>query len=306
MFPPNVWETIHAKLDCPRSRLRLLLVDKGMPKLLARHYVEYKTGRDLTELAMTVREAYDERRHIPAAKFLSVDSNLAALLTNLTSFGKVFAWQTATEVLWVPTAIEIVSLEHSRDAAGYRNQIWLTGFSSLSNLSVLEIRDAAVAFAPLTGCSHLHTLSLHQVKVQDNLQVPTSLQKLTMTKCSGDWQSSIPGSTQVLSDLTAAVYLEEVILHDNDHRIRLLLPANVRRVSVTSAGLACGQIDKMLTRLLAMEDLHVVYSFGRIADDQGPIIPDSLLHMVSQIPKHYFEWQWETFSSASHSTCRTS
>ena len=41
MFPPNVWGVIFSKMDCPRSRLCLLLADKGMPEVLAHVNVEF-------------------------------------------------------------------------------------------------------------------------------------------------------------------------------------------------------------------------------------------------------------------------
>ncbi len=66
MFPPDVWGVIFSKLDCPRSRLCVLLADKGMPEVLAHVNVEFTLGSTSAESRIVAREAITGRRHFGA------------------------------------------------------------------------------------------------------------------------------------------------------------------------------------------------------------------------------------------------
>ncbi len=181
MFPPNVWGVVFSKLDCPRSRLCVLLADKGMPEVLAHVNVEFTSCSTSVESRIIAREAISGRRHFGAV------ANLVGLrdASQLPEEQGILLWGCtigcSLQPLWLLKSVQRLKLDSSMLYSG--GILDLTGITSLSSLCELDIRGAIMKGAALDDCLCLTSLTLHHVMLVSQVPMPESLQTLSLSDC---------------------------------------------------------------------------------------------------------------------------
>ncbi len=131
MFPPNVWGVIFSKLNCPRSRLCVLLADKGMPEVLAQVNVEFTSCSTSVESRIVAREAVSGRKHIGAvAKPVGLrDASQVPEEQGILLWGCSIGC--SFQPLWLPKSVRRLQLDLSMLYSG--GSLDLTGITCLSD-----------------------------------------------------------------------------------------------------------------------------------------------------------------------------
>ena len=310
MFPPNVWGVIFSKLDFPRSRLCVLLADKGMPEVLAHVDVEFTSCSTSAESRIVAREAASGRRHFSVtAKPVGLrEASQVPEEQGMLSWGFSIrcslpsSWlRYPLQSLWLPKSVHRLKVDLSTLYPG--SSIDLKGITSLSNLCELDIRGATLRGVALDGCLCLTSLTLHRVWLMTEVPMPESLQTLSLSHSRVNAPfPSLPlvngaDSFSFCLDLTSAKEFRELELHNNrdsDRDIAVLLPPCVNKISVTCANLDYEQVERLFTGLTAMEDVCIqVCNVGLMPHTSPPDLSESLLQTITSAPRHYFEWQWD-------------
>lgn len=172
MFPPNVWGVIFSKMDCPRSRLCLLLADKGMPEVLAHVNVEFTSCSTSAESFIVAQEAASGRRHFsvtakPAGlpgPFLVPEERGLLWACDIRSSVRLSWLRWSLQQLWLSKTVHRLTLDLSTLSS--RGSLDLTGLNSLFCLCELDIRGASIRDAVLDDCLRLKPLSRHVKPVQ--------------------------------------------------------------------------------------------------------------------------------------------
>ena len=68
-----------------------------------------------------------------------------------------------------------------------------------------------------------------------------------------------------------------------------------KKISMTCGPEDCRHVERLLTGLTALEDVHIGV-FDLRDREAGPHFTEGLLHLIISAPRHYFEWRW-------HYTC---
>ncbi len=141
---------IFSKLDCPRSRLCVLLADKGMPEVLAHVNVEFTSCSTSVESRIIAREAISGRRHFGAvAKPVGLrDASQLPEEQGILLWGCTIGC--SLQPLWLPKSVQRLKLDSSMLYSG--GILDLTGITSLSSLCELDIRGAIKNSAALDDC----------------------------------------------------------------------------------------------------------------------------------------------------------
>jgi len=288
MFPPDVWGVIFSKLDCPRSRLCVLLADKGMPEVLAHVNVEFTSCSTSAESRIVAREAITGRRHFGAvAKPVGL-----RYASQVPEEQGILFWgctiRCSFQPLWLPKSVQRLKLDLSMLDSG--GSLDLIGVISLPSLCELDIRDATIVRAALDDCLCLTSLTLHCVTLVSRVPMPESLQTLSLSDCrvgAAFFVLNGADSPSFCLDLTSAKKFRELDLHNINRDIDVRLPPCVKKISMTCATVDCWQVERLLTGLTALEDVHIeVWNFGLLSQEAGPYFTESLLQTIISAPNH--------------------
>jgi len=305
VFPPNVWGVIFSKLDCPRSRLCLLLAGKGMPEVLAHVNVEFTSCSTSAESFIVAQEAASGRRHFsvtakPAGlpePFLVPEEQGLLWACNIWCSVWLSWLRWSLQQLWLPKTVHRLKLDLSTLSS--RGSLDLTGLNSLSCLCELDMRGATIRDAALDDCLRLKSLTLHCVTLESEVPMPESLQTVSLSHVCVDapfptfprWNDT--DSFAFCLDLTSAKAFRELEMHKSDRDIAVRLPPCVKKVSITCATLDYLQVERLFSGLTALEDARIaICDVGLMPHTGAPYFAESLLQTITSAPRHYFEWQW--------------
>ncbi len=307
MFPPNVWGVIFTKLDCPRSRLCLLLADKGMPQVLAHANVEFTSCSTSAESHIVAREAASGREHfsvtakpagLPETPPLPEEPGMLFWGCTIRCSSGPSWLGDSFQPLWLPNSVRKLKVDLGTLDSG--TSLNLTGLTRLLSLCELDVRGATITSAALDYCLCLTSLTLHHVWLAIKVPMPESLQTLSLShvRVNAPYPAfpAFDGtdSVSVCLDFTSAKEFRELEMHQCDRDIAVLLPPCVKKNSITCAALNYWQVERLFTGVTALEDVHVeVCKIGLMPHTGVPYFSGSLLQTITSAPRHYFEWQWD-------------